>query len=173
MTLLLYSSSIDNAPTEGNQMKTSDVRRENLRRLIARSGGASALAQRLGYAGPSFLAQLAGPNPTREVTERTARTFESKLGLPDRALDAVPADPTPAPALPRGRPPSAPAQPVNVAVIADVIRLVGSVLQGEQVATPGPERFADLVSLAVTDALEHGGVPREHHIRSVVRLMKG
>jgi len=43
----------------------------------------------------------------------------------------------------------------------------------EQVPVPVPERFADLLALAVTDTLEHGGVPREAHIRSVVRLLKG
>lgn len=36
---------------------------------------------------------------------------------------------------------------------------------------PAPERPAAL--LAVTDTLEHGGVPREAHIRSVVRLLNG
>lgn len=43
----------------------------------------------------------------------------------------------------------------------------------EQVPVPAHERFADLPALAVTDILEHGGVPRESHIRSVVRLLKG
>lgn len=148
-------------------MKLSEVRRENLRKLISRSGGPAALSAKLGYASPSFLAQLAGPNPTREVTERTARTFEQKLGLPEYALDQPGAD---AP-----RPPAAASATaaVNTAVIADVIRLVGTIMNSEHVSTPSPDRFADVVSLAVTDALEHGGVPREDRIRTVVRLLKG
>lgn len=43
----------------------------------------------------------------------------------------------------------------------------------EQVPVPAPERSAALLPLAVTDILEHGGVPRESHIRSGVRLLKG
>ena len=37
----------------------------------------------------------------------------------------------------------------------------------------GHVNIADLLALAVTDTLEHCGVPRESHIRSVVRLLKG
>lgn len=56
-------------------MEISEVRRANVRALIEKYG-ASKLATRLGYRNPSFLSQQAGPNPTREVTERTARAFE-------------------------------------------------------------------------------------------------
>lgn len=71
-------------------------------------------------------------------------------------------------------PPDQEARPADVStrVIADVIRLVGTIIQNENVQMPPPQRFADLVSLAVVDTMEHGGVPREQHIRSVVRLLK-
>lgn len=139
-------------------MEISEVRRANVRALIEKYG-ASKLATRLGYRNPSFLSQQAGPNPTREVTERTARAFEQKLGLPAGTLDV---------------PPDQEARPADVStrVIADVIRLVGTIIQNENVQMPPPQRFADLVSLAVVDTMEHGGVPREQHIRSVVRLLK-
>lgn len=167
-------------------MKITDVRRQNLRKLIEHYGGSTALSQRLGYATPSFLVQQAGPNPTREVTERTARKFEEKLGLPPGALDEGFGPPGAATVLPATLPPAHPrrratdhqtdrpgaSDDAQTAMIADVIRLVGKVMQGEAVQTPPPERFADLVVLALTDAIEHGGQPREPHIRNVVRLLR-
>lgn len=63
-----------------------DVRRTNLRRLMQQWGGPTALAAHLGHSNGSYLAQLAGPNPKREVGERTARQIEAKLGLPWPAI---------------------------------------------------------------------------------------
>lgn len=62
------------------------IRRNNLRRL-AEQHGATILAERLGYASPSFLSQMIGPNPTREVSERTARVIEHSLGLEPGWMD--------------------------------------------------------------------------------------
>lgn len=146
-------------------MNIADIRRTNLRALIEQHGGVSRLSEKLGYSSPSFLVQQAGPNPSREVTEKSARRFEQKLGLPTGTID----DPGFS-----GHPPSQQAPvAINSGVISDVIRLVGTLMAREQVPVPAPERFADLLALAVTDTLEHGGVPRESHIRSVVRLLKG
>lgn len=139
-------------------METIDeVRRENLRRLFRQHGGASALSRKLGYSTPSFMTQTAGPNPTRAVTSKNARRYEEVLGLPH-------GDDEP----PQGS--SAPAG-VDAAVIADVIRLVGQVLQEEQIGLT-PARFADVAALAVQDTLDHGGKMREPHIRGVVRRLK-
>lgn len=144
-------------------MTIADIRRANLRTLIEQHGGVSRLSEKLGYSSPSFLVQQAGPNPSREVTEKSARRFEQKLGLEAGYLDRNPIGTSAAPA------PVA----IDTGVISDVIRLVGTLMAREQVSVPAPERFADLLALAVTDTLEHGGVPRESHIRSVVRLLKG
>ena len=143
-------------------MTIADIRRANLRTLIEQHGGVSRLSEKLGYRSPSFLVQQAGPNPSREVTEKSARNFEQKLGLEPGTLDrnATPASVNAAPVA------------IDSGVISDVIRLVGALMAREQVPVPAPERFADLPTLAVTDTLEHGGVPRESHIRSVVRLLK-
>lgn len=141
-------------------MNLTDTRRANLRTLIEQHGGVSRLSEKLGYSSPSFLVQQVGPNPTRVVTERSARKFEQKLGLEPGTLDRETG----------GTPTSA---GVSTQVISDVIRLVGTLMQREAVQMPPPERFADLLALALTDTLEHGGVPREGHIRSVVRLLKG
>jgi hypothetical protein len=150
------------SPTEGH-VNIADTRRTNLRTLIEQHGGVSRLSEKLGYRSPSFLVQQAGPNPSREVTEKSARNFEQKLGLEAGYLDRNPdlALTQQAPVV------------IDSGVISDVIRLVGALMAREQVPVPAPERFADLLALAVTDTLEHGGVPRESHIRSVVRLLKG
>lgn len=65
-----------------------EQRRENLRELMRTWGGPSSLAKKLGHSNGSYLAQLAGPHPSREVSERVAREMESKLGLPTNWLDA-------------------------------------------------------------------------------------
>lgn len=143
-------------------MTIADIRRANLRALIEQHGGVSRLSEKLGYRSPSFLVQQAGPNPSREVTEKSARRFEQVLGLEPGTLDRNPTGTSAATA----------SVAIDSGVISDVIRLVGTLMAREQVLVPAPERFADLLALAVTDTLEHGGVPRESHIRSVVRLLK-
>ena len=84
--------------------------------------------------------------------------MEAALGMPEGDLDAVPGAPT-----------TPNEQAVNL--VADVIRLVGSVLESESLQLQ-PRRFADVVALAYADTMEHGGTPRENHVRSLVRLLK-
>jgi hypothetical protein len=62
-------------------------RRENLRTLIREDGGPGSLATKLGHTNPSFLSQLAGPTPTRNVSEKVARDIEQQLGLLYKWLD--------------------------------------------------------------------------------------
>lgn len=120
-----------------------DMRLENLRRLIAESGGPSALAKRLGYSNASFLVQMAGPAPIRKVTEKTARSIEQKLGLPRGYLDQSDA-PT---------------------VTVDTIRMIGQLLEDEGVALP-PVKFAELVAFALSERIS------EPSIRRVVKLLR-
>lgn len=148
-------------------MKLADIRRERLRSLIKKHGS-SELAEMLGYQHPSFLSQLAGPNPTRSLTDKAARRFQEKLGLPEDFFD-TPIDQTPG----RGAvtaPAAAPASG-DTAIVAEVIRLVGSVCAGEQITLP-PAKFADVVALAYIDTMEHNRQPRTEHIKSIVRLLK-
>lgn len=130
--------------------------------------GANQLARDLGYTNASFLSQMAGPNPIRGVTEKTARRFETALGLPQGALD-VPLVLEPASGLPAT--PSSPSQGANVDLTADVIRLVGRLFDEEGVDL-SVSRFADVVALAVMDAVEHENHARPDHVRSLVRLVK-
>lgn len=63
------------------------VRLDNLRMLINDSGGPQSFAKKLGLTNPSFVSHLAGPNPTRTITEKTARKIEGDLGLAHGWLD--------------------------------------------------------------------------------------
>lgn len=64
----------------------AEVRRNNLRQIVAQWGGPSALSKRLGYANASYLVQMVGPTPTRDVTEKTATKIEQVLALLPGAL---------------------------------------------------------------------------------------
>lgn len=144
-----------------------DIRRDNLRRIFKERGGSSEVAKLLGYTSGSFMAQLAGPNPTRKLTDKNARRFEEMLGLPQGWMDTTESGQRAGMQSPLAEAPNR----EMAAAITEVIRLVGSVAQEEAVDMP-PARFADVAAIAVQDALEHGGVARESHIRSVVRLLK-
>lgn len=63
------------------------IRLANLRFLISENGGPQNLAKKLGLTNPSFVSHLAGPNPTRIITEKTARKIEADLGLLEGWMD--------------------------------------------------------------------------------------
>lgn len=50
-----------------------EIRRDNLRRLMEQWGGPTSLAKKLGHSNGSYVAQLAGPHPTRDLSEKVAR----------------------------------------------------------------------------------------------------
>ena len=131
-----------------------EVRRGNLRKLMATWGGPTTLAAKLKHANGSYLAQLAGPHPSRELSEKTARQIEHALGLPGGWLDHQHSD----------------AQPLDDTVLAVCIRAVTAALDSGRVRPP-PDRFADLVSLAYEHAQTTGAVD-EAFILKLVRLMK-
>lgn len=58
-----------------------EQRRINLRELMKSWGGPTSLAKKLNHSNGSYLAQLAGPNPSREISEKVAREIETTLGL--------------------------------------------------------------------------------------------
>lgn len=68
--------------------KTYSTRVENLRRLVEMTeGGAVQVAAAMGYRHRSFISQMAGVNPTRRITEKTARAIEDAMGLQAGWLD--------------------------------------------------------------------------------------
>lgn len=64
-----------------------DTRRENLRILFKRHGGKTKVALKLGHANASYMSQLAGPNPTKKISEDVARDIEKKLELEEGCMD--------------------------------------------------------------------------------------
>jgi SOS-response transcriptional repressor LexA len=70
-----------------SKIDVHQTRLSNLRRLIETMGGPTALSQKLKYANGSYLAQLAGPKPTRTIGEKVARNIETSLGIPTNWLD--------------------------------------------------------------------------------------
>lgn len=56
-----------------------DTRRDNVRALMKTWGGPSSLAKKLGHANGSYLAQIAEPNPRREISEKVARETAKPL----------------------------------------------------------------------------------------------
>lgn len=130
------------------------LRRENLRALIGERGVLTDLSNRLGYKNPSFLSQMAGPNPTREITEKTARKIEQTLRMEPGALDRPVA---------YVRPQEADG---TAQMVADALRLVGKVCEDEGL-TLGPAKFAELAALALEDA-----PVRPDRVRRLVGLLK-
>lgn len=135
-------------------MRVQDVRRSNLRALIGDRGGLTDLSNRLGYKNPSFLSQMAGPNPTREITEKTARKIEQSLRLAPGTLDQQAA-----------RQQSA----EGMQLVADALRLVGKVCEAEGVNL-GPAKLAEIAALVLEDLA--GGAVRPERVQRMVGLLK-
>lgn len=150
--------------------KRSDNRRENLRRLIDEHDGPKELALKLGYRNASFLVQMAGPNPTRDVTEKSARSFEQKLGLEDGSLDWPPEGKKPTKAT-ASRNAASPILSTDTSLTLDVIKLVGQVSEEQGINLP-PMKFADVVALAISDAAETGKSPSKEHLKRLLALLK-
>jgi hypothetical protein len=179
-------------------MTTLINRRSNLRRL-ANTYGWTELAKRLGYRQPSFLVQMAGPNPTREVTEKSARRFEIDLGLPEGSLDVVATEVSPTDqiraldAMVNQMPAVAPAQvaPVSMLVtppvvvttlpqmsdddtarfVQDTIRAV-SLTIGQQGVKLDKMKHLQIVNMAIGDAIDNGGRIDNGYIMNMVKLLK-
>lgn len=153
----------------------SDIRRENIRVLLNAQGrgGVSKLSRAMNLKNPSFLSQMVGPNPTREVTEKVARKIEEVTGLPSGALDkpqgatkTVAAEAGTASAAPRNEPTSQ-----SLDMVSSVIRMVGEAYEAEGVVL-APTKFSDLVALVLAESMERGGEPRVEKVRALVRLTK-
>jgi hypothetical protein len=138
-------------------MKTVfDTRRENLKALMAQWGGPTSLAKKLGHSNGSYLAQLAGPNPSREISEKVAREFEGKLDLPIGWLDKADKEHTSKP------------RPVDDDLLGLCVRAVaGAVRDADR--SPNPDVYGTLVALAYEHTKLTGRVD-EPFIQKLVRL---
>lgn len=132
-----------------------ETRRERLRELMRVRGGPGALAKKLGYSSGSYLSQVAGPNPSRDITERVARAMEKLLGLPEGYLDR------------EGDAVALPSSDVQVPLIAEIFRLVASFVD-DAASRPPHDKIAEVVALAYEQASSTGKVDAEY----VKRLLK-
>lgn len=67
-------------------LRTRAFRRVRLQALVEQHG-AEYIASKMGWKGTTFISQMCGPNPTRPITEHTARRIEFALNLPHLSLD--------------------------------------------------------------------------------------
>lgn len=132
-----------------------ELRRENLRELSRTWGGPTSLAKKLGHSNGSYLAQLAGPHPSRDISEKSAREMETKLGLPLGWLDQEH---------------NGNARPLDDSVLSDCVRAVAAALRdaGHRAT---PDQMADLAALAYEHTKLTGRVD-ESFITKIVRLTK-
>ena len=133
-----------------------DTRRDNLRALIGQWGGPTSLAKKLGHSNGSYIAQLAGPRPSREVSEKVAREIEKVLGLPVAWMDQD---------HPTG------GQQLNDETLTECVKAVATVLRDAGLR-PDPEAYGTLVQL-VYDRVKLTGRLDEHHIQKLTTLFRG
>lgn len=131
-----------------------EIRRLNLRRLMSEWGGPASLARKLGHANGSYLAQLAGPNPSRDLSERTAREIESKLGLPSNWLDSEH----------QGQ------VRVDDEALASCVKAVAAALRDAGLR-PDPDKYSILVGL-VYDRWRTIGRLEEPYVNKLIDLMR-
>ena len=129
------------------------IRRENLRGLAKQWGGPTSLARKLGHTNGSYLAQLIGPNPSREISEKVAREIEARLKLPVGWMDTEHGVGT----------------PVDDALLTDCVRAVAATLRDAGLR-PAPEAYGTLVSLAYDHAKIAGRID-ETYIKRLIELM--
>lgn len=133
-----------------------ETRRVNLRALINQWGGPTSLSRKLGHANGSYLAQIAGPHPSREISEKVAREVESKLGLPIGWLDQEH----------QGGAPQ-----LNDQALTDCVKAVATVLRDVGLR-PDPETYASLVQLTYDRAKLLGRID-EQHVKKLTDLVRG
>jgi len=139
--------------------QSQDHRRENLRKLAQQWDGPTALARKLGYTQPSFLVQMIGPHPTRDVSERTARRIEKALDLPTGWLDRPP-----------GAAPTTSNMQLDTGLLARVVSSVSQVLEAEGTKVPAG-KFADIVTLVYAEAARSQSLDADF-VRRLVLLAK-
>lgn len=143
-----------------------DLRKLNLRALIAKYGGPGVLAKKLGYANGSYFSQMIGPRPIRPLNEKTCRRWEVQLGLPAKWMDedhsrreGVNEEPASYTVAPRG------------ALDSELLARVAQAI--ENAGLPyAASKFGEVVTLVYEDATAKGGAIDEQYLVRVLRLAK-
>ena len=133
-------------------------RRTNLRNLIEQWHGPLAIAKKIGYSNASFIVQMSGPNPTREVSERTARRIEEALGLPAGWLDEKPGH-------------NEGVSRVDMALVSLVIRAAMQTAEDEGIRL-SPSKLGDIVALVYANAETNKNIVQPDYVKSIIKLMK-
>lgn len=142
-------------------MSSTDVlitRRTNLRHLIQSYHGPTALALKLGYSNGSFLVQIAGPNPIRPLTEKSARKFERLLQLERGWFDKEHSG-----VIEYAR--AAPDQPIDSNRLADCVAAISHAAEDLGIEL-SPDKFGNLAALLY----EHAGPDLHEHALRLVKL---
>lgn len=132
-----------------------DIRRTNLRKLMEQWGGPTSLAAKLGHSNGSYMAQLAGPHPSRDVSEKVAREIERKLDLPSGYMDKTHRGPS-------GKP--------DTETLIEVVALVRDLLDVNSVKCP-KEKFTEMVNL-VYERTQETGQQQSEYARRLIQLLK-
>lgn len=134
-------------------MQIHETRRRNLRALVGQLGGPTRVAAKLNFANASYISQLVGPHPSREIGEHAARSIEAKLELTPGWMDR------PHMPEPDGR---------EAALLAECLLLTTEASKGLP-APLSPRKQADLVMVAFEAARTAGHVD-PMLVRRLVRL---
>lgn len=185
--------------TTDAKQQVKEHRRANLRMIIAHFGGPAPLARRLGYRNSSYVVQMGGPTPARDVSAKTARMIEAELQLPVGWMDCAqtalpllshaptqdnsvekpsnnveeagtPAKTSTKIAATETSASSPRATPAKVSFVVDVIHQVGKAVEDSGVQIP-PAKMADVIAMAYEDAQEHGSL-RISFVQQIMRLLK-
>jgi hypothetical protein len=117
-------------------------------------GGPTSLATKLGHANGSYVAQLCGPHPSREVSEKTAREIEVRLTLPAGWMDHPQKAPT----------------ALDTDALLEVVAVVRDILEAEGVKATKAQ-FAALVELTYEHQIQTGNSPAAY-ARRLIKLIR-
>lgn len=134
-----------------------EIRKKNLKVLVAQWDGPTNLSKQLGYTSGSYVSQMLSGN--RPITEKKARQIEAKLNLEINWLDTVHSNGT------STRPVA-----LDTADLARIITVLTTLLEEASVRMP-PAKFAELVAMVYEDARERGRID-EKFINRVIGLVK-
>jgi hypothetical protein len=132
-----------------------EVRRVNLKLLIAQWGGPTSLAKKLGFAGPSYLSQLI--SGLRPITEKCTHKTEMALELTPGWMDEEHED-------------NAKPAAVDDMLVTKVVKLLGVALEEAKLQLP-PSKFANLVVMVYEESTRRGSTD-ENYIKQLIKLLR-
>ena len=145
-------------------------RQLNLRKAVKNfDGGLQKVAETLGYANGSFLSQMLSDHATRKVTEKSARSFEQKLGLQPGALDSPTSLPNQATQAAQAT--TQPMAAINIDLMVELISATCAEFETEGVPI-APYKLSRVLEMALQDALEHQSAVRPVFVKRLVKMIK-